>query len=175
MIKYRYARGANQTRVNVTALTSEARYENAPYTCFGCGGELIANLGAKKIKHFSHKGAHACRPESYLHKLAKHAFFDIYSECLREGAPFFLVQDVPAYCDHFQKILGRACTIGHERKHDLTRFFPKIRLEVPFKGVVPDILLQSADGQEQLFVEMAVTHHCDYEKRNLGVRIVEIT
>jgi hypothetical protein len=44
-ITYRYAKGSDNSRVDVLNLDSEKRYYLAPYTCIGCGGELVPNLG----------------------------------------------------------------------------------------------------------------------------------
>jgi hypothetical protein len=174
MIKYRYALGSNDSAVNVTILTDATRYSLAPYTCFGCGREMVANLGTQKIKHFSHKSVGTCHPESYLHRLAKRVFLDRYTRSLTGSTPFYLVQKVPGECSHYSDLFDQPCSLTRSRRHDLTRYFTKITIETPINGVVPDALLTSDDEQGRLFVEFAVTHKCDESKIALGERIIEI-
>lgn len=174
MTKYRYAYGADQSIVDVHQLTPNSRYKFTPYICFGCGGELIPNLGKIKIKHFSHKASSSCSRETYLHKLSKDAFFRTYKKCLDEKKAFVLNSIFPATCNRFKKEIGQSCSIEKSLDVDLTKHFKIIALEKMYDGFVPDILLLSNDKSEVMFIEIAVTHKCDDAKINLGKRIIEI-
>lgn len=174
MIRYRFAFGTSGSVVDVVSLTPETRHDLSPYACPGCGRELIANLGMKKVNYFSHKIADRCNAETYLHSLGKHAFFSEYWKCIDEGTPFVVRQKVPGECNREYELLGGTCTLEKVREHDLTRYFRKASLETPIDGIIPDVLLTSEDGKEQLFVEVAVTHKCEPEKIARGTRIIEI-
>jgi hypothetical protein len=174
MTKYRYARGSDQSIVDVLGMESEQRHECAPYVCFGCGGELIPNLGKKKVKHFAHKPAGTCSRETYLHELAKDAFFRTYSRCLTEQTPYVFKTGFPATCHHYQSEFGETCSITKVIDVSLTRLCKNIAVEQPYQGFIPDILLSTEDGSEVLFFEMAVTHSSDENKIRSGHRIIEI-
>lgn len=173
-IRYRYAKGSDRSIVDVRKLDSEKRHDLAPYLCLGCGGELIPNLGQKKVKHFSHKSACACSRETYLHKLAKEEFLRIYSQCLANDSPFIFESTFPAICNHFEKDFGESCKTKRLLEVDLTKHFSSIELEQSYSGFIPDILLSNEDASEVIFVEIAVSHRCEENKIKLGERIVEI-
>ena len=174
MIKYKYAKCSESSLVDINDIKRESRYELAPYTCFGCGGELVPNLGKIKVKHFSHKTSEACSRETYLHNLAKNAFLEKYTQCLDERKPFILNSTFPVTCNKFIKEIGQPCITSRIVGVDLTKYFKMISLEKGFDGFVPDITLQSDDKLQSMFIEMAVTHKCDDNKINSGNRIIEI-
>jgi len=174
MTKYRYAYGSDQSIVDVHQLTPNSRYKFTPYICFGCGGELIPNLGKIKIKHFSHKASSSCSRETYLHKLSKDTFFRTYKKCLDNNKSFVLNSTFPAICNHYKNVVGESCNINKSIDVDLTKHFKMIALEKEYSGFVPDILLSSEDRSEVLFIELVVTHKCEDNKVNLGKRIIEI-
>lgn len=174
MIKYRYARGSDQSIVDVYRMARDERHKYAPYICFGCGSELVPNLGTKKIKHFSHKTAGTCSRETYLHELAKDAFFRTYTKCLDEKKAFIFESSFPATCNKFYAEIGETCSINKIIDIDLTKHFKNIYLEKGYEGFIPDILLTSEDELEVLFIEIAVSHKCEDQKIKLGKRIIEI-
>lgn len=174
MVKYRYAKGSDQSMIDAHVMNPEQRHDLAPYCCFGCGGELIPNLGQKRIKHFSHKSAGACSRETYLHELGKDAFLRKYTQCLKGGVPYIFRASFPAICIHYQVEMGISCKTKMMRDIDLTRHFKNIEIEKACKGFKPDILLSSDDGAEVLFIEIAVTHKCEENKIRSGNRIIEI-
>lgn len=174
MIRYRYALESSGKIADVTELQPEERHQRAPYLCLGCGRELIANLGTKRRKHFSHRPGNICSRETYLHKLGKQIFYERYTQCLEEGLPFEVELSVPGQCNRYRDLLGGPCRIERSRRFDLTRYFREIKLEVPVDRVIPDVLLRSEDASEHLFIEFAVTHKCEPEKVGRGDRIIEI-
>ncbi len=174
MTKYRYARGSDESVVDVHSMEPEHRHDLAPYYCFGCGGELIPNLGQKKIKHFSHKSAGTCSRETYLHELGKDAFLRKYTQCLKDEKPYIFKSSYPATCNRYQSEIGETCKTKKIVDIDLTRYFKAIELEKPYNGFKPDILVSTADGAQVLFIEIAATHKCEENKINSGNRIIEI-
>ena len=173
MITYRFARGVSSHLVDVTKLTELTRRLDGPYSCFGCGGELIANLPISKSKYFSHKSSDQCSFETYLHSLAKHSFFQEYQDALNSGTPFFLEVRQQAECNRHQQNLGQTCSTSIVRPFDLTSVYKYIGIETEHDGFRPDVLLTS-DTAPPLFVEIAVTHKCSLEKIASGIRILEI-
>jgi len=173
-IAYRYAKGSDNSRVDVLELDSEKRNDLAPYSCIGCGGELIPNLGQVRVKHFCHKSAGTCSGETYLHQLAKEGFLTKYKQCLADEVPFVFEATFPAVCNHFEKKVGQSCKTEKLRKIDLTKYFKSVELEKTSCGFIPDILLSTEDGSEVLFVEIAVSHKCEENKIKSGKRIIEI-
>jgi hypothetical protein len=173
-MKYQYAKSKNKSYVDVTKLNHENRNKWAPYYCFGCGNELIPNLGEKKIKHFSHKTTCECSKETYLHQLAKNIFFSKYNECLINNKPFLYIRPINQLCTYMQNFTGETCTKTVEEKIDLTKYFKNLIMEKKFNGFIPDILLYSTTKSEVLFIEIAVTHQCEEKKITSGNRILEI-
>ena len=173
-IRYRYAKGSDNSIIDVHDLVPEKRRDLAPYSCLGCGGELVPNLGQIKAKHFSHKTADTCSRETYLHKLAKEGFLRIYTQCLAHESAFIFVSAFPAVCNHYQSQFGQSCKTEKVVEVDLTKHFKSIELEKPYSGFTPDILLSADDGSEVLFVEIAVSHKCEASKIKFGKRIIEI-
>ncbi len=159
--------------VDITELSESTRRTGAPYYCFGCGGELIANLPVSKSQYFSHKSSGNCSFETYLHSLAKKSFLKHYQDALNSNTPFFLEIKRPAKCNRHLQNLGYVCTTSIIHPFDLTSVYKYVSLEIDHAGFRPDILLTS-DKAPPLFIEIAVTHKCSVEKINSGIRILEI-
>ena len=174
MIKYRYAIGNDGNSVDVSDLTKETRRKNAPYICYGCGKELIPNLGKKKVKHFSHMETCECSVETYLHELGKLTFIKEYKDCLTNEQPFLFTTENPAVCTYYKDLINETCENRKLVEFDLTKVFKIIILETHYKGFVPDILLLSDDKSDALFIEIVVTHESEKEKIDSGYRIIEI-
>jgi hypothetical protein len=175
MIKHRFAKTTVEPIVDIQLLKNSNRHELAPYSCFGCGGELIPKLGEVKIKHFAHKNKDFCSQETYLHKLAKDAFRWRYEKCLAAGKAYKLTLNYPATCDRYEALVGLCRGKNIPKNIDLTKHFKSIYVEKAFRGFVPDIRLSSIKDEENLFVEIAVTHKCEESKIELGERILEIS
>lgn len=172
MSQYGYGYDANHNLVIVSSLTKEDRKRLAPFTCIGCGEELIARLGEINVKHFAHKHSLECNGETYLHKLSKVYFYRTYQRCLEQNQPFNLVVEYSQHCDFFEAQFGECCKRTLTQTHDLTKFFTSVALEQKDGEFIPDALLSSRKG-ERLYIEMAVTHFSSEEKINSGTRILE--
>ena len=164
-ILYRYALDPSGQPFDVTTLQRDAFDREQEFRCVGCEGVMVARLGERNARHFAHKGASEnCAEESYLHELAKVTFYREYLSCLEQERAFDLVRTEPTVCDHYQAKYGYTCKQTEVRRHDLTSFFDQAFLEKTHGGFRPDILLQSTKTGNVLFVEIAVTHHCEPEK-----------
>lgn len=172
-IKYRYALNQNNNTVDVFQLDKTTIKEQL-YTCLGCGNQLIPVLGKQVQKHFRHKHQGDCCPETYLHKLAKQKFFDIYSNCINNNIPFLINFHQEHHCKDLHHIYSKTCKVKCELKSfNLVKYFNQIYLEKKEGSFIPDLLLVSKTG-EKLFLEIAVTHYSSEEKLKSNYRIIEL-
>lgn len=148
------------------------------YVCPNCEGILIPRKGKIKAHHFAHKAEDNCSYESYLHKIAKIKFFDTYNRCLLTNTPFTLSWNEKRTCTSCRSIegIGISCQLENEpRLIDLTETFDVITEEKKHGDFIADILLESTKTDKVLFIEFAVTHKCEREKRISGFPIIEIS
>lgn len=174
-IKYRYAADNNEQIVDVFSLKRDET-RNSTFWCLGCDNILVPVLGEKRSKHFRHKADTevSCSLETYLHKLAKTKFYEIYQLCLKQSLPFKIEYQVDEICTGYKSDYSFLCERGKATKQfDLTKYFPFIQLEKKEGKFVPDVLLIS-NKKEKLFVELAVTHEATQEKIQSGYRIIEL-
>ena len=175
MVKYRFAIDSADRIIDAEAFPDHAG--SSLYWCVSCGQELIAKVKGKiKRPHFAHKHQVECNGETYLHRLAKLAFLESYSECLREDAPFLVSICVPKYCDRFKQIISCFSRLpDSQHEYDLTSYYQQIDVETREGSFVPDIMLKSKSRpDEKVFVEIAVTHFLSEAKSSSGHRIIEI-
>jgi len=174
MIKYKFAYDSRNQTIDIQTLSKESK--RGEFRCLGCGRELVAVLGEKRVKHFRHKVIEVdCSPETYLHKLAKTRFYETYQNCLAKNQPFNIEVKTNKVCNFYQEDFCRSCKIGVSyRNFDLTKYFKKIFMECREGAFIPDVLLE-AENQDKIFVEIAVTHRSSQEKVKSGYRIIELT
>lgn len=174
MIKYKFAKDENEKLIDIDSLNVGNRVISQFY-CIGCGNELIARLGKIKVHHFAHKMVVSCSGETYLHLLGKQLFFENYSECLKSKRSFTIEIYQNRTCNHFENELSVKCKLPTvTTKFDLTHYFDKISIETRESSFIPDIMLTSKNGQDKIFIEIAVTHHSTAEKLNSNYRIIEL-
>ncbi|KAB2807664.1 competence protein CoiA family protein [Phaeocystidibacter luteus] len=173
MIQYQYALDAGEELVDINDLNREALDEEG-YVCLSCRNPLIPRLGKKKAHHFAHKKHVNCSPETYLHKLGKQVFFDVYTTCLETRIPFFIELQQDVECNHFQETIGFSCMDDKKlKKFDLTRYFKIIEYEQRDGQFIPDLLLLNETRKEKVYVEIAVTHKLSEQKENSEFKIIE--
>lgn len=173
MIKYKFAYNSHNQTVDVQTLLRENKAEK--FRCLGCGHEVVAVLGEKRVKHFRHKVIIEinCSPETYLHKLAKIRFYEIYQNCLKNNEPFTIKFLVSSVCNFYQNDFLTLCKLDSDKKEfDLLKYFKKIYMECQEGNFIPDILLE-AENQEKIFFEVVVTHSSSQKKIKSGYRIIE--
>jgi hypothetical protein len=69
-----WARDREGAKVRASRLAAADRRARAPFTCLGCGEELVPHLGRIRAPHFAHRAGSRCpltAPESALHLDAK--------------------------------------------------------------------------------------------------------
>ena len=84
-IKYRYALDEGQRVVDVEELTEADRKD---YECLACSHTVRPVMGKLRRKHFRHQVDVGCSEETYLHRLGKLIFQQVYQRCLDAGRPF---------------------------------------------------------------------------------------
>lgn len=174
MIKFHSAKDANGKTVHISEVTKDNR---ARYYCIGCAQEMSAVLGDKREHHFRHKGEH-CSWESYLHKLAKIRLKErFYSQ-----KEFIIKYGVEYKCDKFQnckwgsRYRKPSCNGKGIEVVDLKKYYDTCKEEVFYNGFIADLLLSSSEDPNRppVFLEISVTHDCEPEKVNSGIRIIEL-
>ncbi|EKD40803.1 MAG: hypothetical protein ACD_74C00158G0002 [uncultured bacterium] len=168
--KYRYALDEHGLGIDIFSLSDIDRKD---YRCFGCGNIVRPVLPKTRKKHFRHKTQVACSPETYLHKIGKLLFEKNYRRCLDLHIPFLVEYPVPVVCNACTPT--RECKIeGEFKTFDLTRVFEVVHVEKSDGALVPDLLLESKDGKQKIYIEIAVTHPCSQAKIDSGAKIIEI-
>jgi len=174
-VKYQYALNSKDEILNINALTKNDENRREIYRCISCEKSLRPVLGEVRKKHFRHVVEANCNPETYLHQLAKRLFFQVYTDCLETGSPFYIELYENWVCTSCSDEFGIRCELDPKLiKFDLVKLFPKISIETPDGIFIPDILLSNGNG-EKLFIEFVVTHVSSEEKRNSGARIIELS
>ncbi|MBD2568519.1 competence protein CoiA family protein [Anabaena lutea] len=173
-VKYQYAINSTGRTINVDNLIASSEVRREQFKCISCDNLLVPVLGEKRRKHFRHKADIECSPETYLHKLAKLKFYEIYNTCLQEHQPFWIEISFTKYCSFYEEEFLVPCIFSKgKHKFDLTQYFKDIKLEPKDGSFIPDLLLSNEKG-EKIFVEIAVTHKSTLEKRQSEQRIIEI-
>jgi len=173
-MQYRYALDKDNSIVDVFTLERHTLNFGSVFKCIGCCGEVVAKLGNIKVKHFAHKSlTDNCNGETYLHQLSKKVFYAEYKKCLENSQPFYLTWDEPIICDYFEKNYRFTCDCTETKNYDLTRYFDLISVEKSYHGFVADVLLHSSKNDKVIFVEFVVSHKCEENKLNSGIRIIE--
>jgi hypothetical protein len=177
-VRYRFALNADHRLVDVNDLVRITGASAREYfECVGCGRRLVAHLKDDlRARHFAHFRADECVGyETYLHKAAKAAFLETYLDCLANQKPFTLRVPVADICTELRAELGFVCARPSYREINLTRWFDSAIEEARFEAFKPDVLLMSSNNGRSMFVELAVTHRCEQQKIDCGVRILELS
>lgn len=164
--------------VGIDSLTRESSHTHK-FFCPYCHREMYPTFGPIRVNHFRHNGA-KCTPDKYLHALAEKTFEDEYRYCIEKRIPFILKIHSPVECFKLceNKKNGICTKHGNIQTIDLTKRYSKIRTEqrIVFSDHfrIPDILLSSdMEEEDNLWVEIWVTHETTENKRNEG-KILEI-
>lgn len=115
--------------------------------CPACEADLVARKGSNE-HHFAHRANKSCAKayETAIHKLAK----QVIEEAHKVGLP-----EVRAVAGEEERLLFT------EQVFELD----SVTLEKGLPGMRPDIIARS--GDRELLIEVAVTHFCDENKKEL--------
>ena len=174
-VKYHNALDENGRLVSVKQAYLE-RDEGHTYRCLGCGAGMVARLGEVRTWHFAHRGDEVhCGTETYLHQLAKHRIKDKF-----EKESSFLVG---YYRDVKCSDMGTCPFAKDEECHsykletfDLKQFYDTCQEEQTVGEYIADLLLTNSakPNREPVLIEIQVSHKSTPQKRDSGLRILEI-
>lgn len=138
-------------------------------------------MGEINVHHFAHKVECSCNRESYLHKVAKSKFKEIYDS----SSEFILEYRIKEVCPY--KKDSSSCIFANNNCYsygktihylDLKKTFNQCLIEEPLNNgqFYADILLKDSSGKSDkvLLIEFWHSHKCDKQKINSGYPIVEI-
>lgn len=176
MITYQYAQSDDGASWNIADVSDEYRKQHR-FTCFGCGNRMSAVLGKNREIHFRHYQECACSKETYLHKLGKQKFLDLYYENRAKGIPLTIEFQQEHYCDKKGCPFNAKRPCEAEPTNEDFYILPNYSIcEVepfdPETNLRPDVLLKDADGKK-LYIEIAVTHESTENKIASGIPILE--
>jgi len=161
-----WARDRDGKLVPARALDAATRRSRAPFTCPGCGEELVARLGTQRARHFAHRPGAACpltAPETALHFNAKTRLLALCGEAFGGVRRVVLLTRCPA------------CRRPDPR--DLGALGDAAAAEGAVGLFRADVLVSRA-GAPALAVEVLVTHAVDSAKEaaltGSGVPAVEV-
>lgn len=185
-IKYQRAYIDNDPEkiISIKEITKENRNQYK-YYCIGCGKELLPRAIESKYRkpHFYHKEIVECSGETYLHKLAK----KVIKKKFNEQSSFIVGYPVNSNCSKTDcKYYSPYCRESDSLYQiNLKDYYDTCEEESPVKGFeeesldkvfIADILLTNSTKPdiEPVLIEICVSHPCDEEKRNSGLKIIEI-
>ena len=174
-IKYHYAYNELDELVAIEDV-DEAYRDAHTFHCISCGAEMIAKLGKVNAHHFAHKiEQEPCGSETYLHKLAK----VILKQKFYSSASFEISYSrhlVCAKANECQFYVDRECQSTIPETFDLKQFYDTCAEEQEVDGFIADLLLTDSTGKykQPVLLEIVVTHKSTKEKRESGLKIVEI-
>lgn len=176
MIKYKFAKNENGVLFNIEDVTPDISKANK-FLCIGCGLPMRAGLGEINKHYFAHnapEAQRACNRETYLHKLGKRFFIDLYNKHQKEGTPFLIGIKHPGECEKEACPYGldKPCSIYIDDSLDILPKYNQCYEEEWDQQFKPDILLQNDSGA-RLYIEIAVTHPCSTEKIESNIPIIE--
>lgn len=178
MAQYRYAKNDRGVLYDIEDVTPDIR-KNTNFFCVGCGCSMRAGLGKVREHYFAHQNSDAerqCNQETYLHKLGKRSFLELYQQHKTAGTRMVVAFKRPTLCEISN------CTYGQTEPCrgsvvEMYEIYPRYShaVEEEWDEVYkPDIRLTNEAG-ETLFIEILVTHPCSEEKINYGVPIIEFS
>lgn len=180
MTKYLFGKNSSGDIVSVYDLIDQPQESWGIISCLGCGELLVPKVKGKiMVPHFAHKKLQECHGETYLHKLGKIMFLELYKDSLANNIPFFIDVSYSKKCtkyDHLNVTPAKDCNLGCSIKvFDLTDYYQEIVLEERDGKFIPDLLLRSQKKpDEKIYIEIAVTSFLSEKKQRSGTRVIEI-
>lgn len=147
------------------------------YFCVSCHGRmrLAGGDNTQMQLHFRHiePGAgHPFAEETFLHDYAKH-YIAKQIETSEEFDIGYWTSEI--CCNDNCPLNNHDCRQNILKSYNLKQYYDTVQVEVWRNGFKPDILVTSKRFAESpIFIEIAVTHECEPEKIQSGIRIIEI-
>ena len=174
-VKYNYALDEQGRLMSIKQAYLE-RNEGHTYHCIGCGAGMIARLGEVHDWHFAHRGDELhCGTETYLHLVAKR----LVKEKFEKDEQFMVGYYRDVKCSD-----AASCPFAKEEEchtykletFDLKEFYDTCEEEKSVGDYIADLLLtnSSKPDREPVLFEIQVSHKSTPQKRDSGLRIIEI-
>jgi predicted RNA-binding Zn-ribbon protein involved in translation (DUF1610 family) len=161
-----WARDRDGAITPVRTLDAASRRARAPFTCPGCGDELVARLGAVRARHFAHRPGSTCpltAPETALHFNAKERLLALCAEAFAGRTAVTLL----TRCGACRRLDARP----------LRALGDAAAAEGAVGALRADVLV-TRRGAPAVALEVLVTHAVDAAKEALlsaaGVPVVEV-
>ena len=172
-LKYTYALDKNENCIGI----GNAQ-KGIEYRCPHCKGEMVVKEGSIKVKHYAHKiRPQNCSYETYLHALAKKRI----EEWFNSDSALNISFRTKDRCSNFEHCLWNHddytsyCEKKSSRSFNLKNYYNVITREKTYKGFRADLLLSDSENRhEPIFIEILVSHQCEKEKIESGMRIIEV-
>ncbi|HET6410998.1 MAG TPA: competence protein CoiA family protein [Anaeromyxobacter sp.] len=165
-VRLAWARDRDGQKVRASRLASKDRHLRAPFSCLGCGEELVPHLGRIRSPHFAHRPGSNCpftAPETALHQDAKQRILSLCEDALAGRRRV--------------RVLSRCPTCRRPDPLDLGAAGDAAFAEAKVGSLRADVLL-CRERRPVLAFEVRVTHAVEKEKETLllsaGVRAVEV-
>lgn len=164
--------------VEITSVTEKDRRKE--YFCISCGAEMHPVLGSKKEHYFRHSGV-SCSWDDFIHKYAEEKIKEAFDNSDTFLIPYNRHNKCPEAdnCLLYRRFAFSKCD-GIIESLDLKKWYDTCEVEKEYwagdKKYIADILLTNSknEGQKPLFLEIFHTHKCTDDKRNSGIKIIEI-
>lgn len=178
-LKYTYALDETKTRL---VHINDAQKGSVYYCLNSACNELMSVRGGSKRKtHFYHiKNGDKCSYDNYLHTLAQKKF----TEWFESGRYFNIELKKRAVCSNYENCIWKSdndelnddCIKHYFSSYTLNQIYNKIEREKKHDNYIWDLLLTDCDNHNKspLALEIYVTHKCDEDKINSGLRIIEV-
>lgn len=172
-VKYRYAHNLDHELIEI----HKAHAVGGDYYCPQCGSKMICKCGSKKAWHFAHDKVE-CDYNNYLHTIAEERIFKWFNT----SREIPLVLQTNRICENHRNckfFREESCCMEIETEEfNLKDYYTLCEKEKSHEKnghrFVADLLcLPKNDKNDPLFIEICVTHPCEEEKLNSGLRIIE--
>ena len=172
-VKYRYALNKNNELIEI----HDAHRAGGEYYCPQCGDQMVCRCGTKNAWHFAHVKA-KCNYDNYLHTIAEQRILEWFNNtndislvlqaneiCERHNACVFYRKEI---C---QKVINT-------KAFNLKQYYSSCEKEKHYEKngqkYIADLLCYPVNEKnEPLFIEICVSHPCEKEKLDSGIRIIE--
>lgn len=173
--KYKFVKDSNGELIDIDNITQDNKKND--YYCIECSDTMIAAFGQKR-KYFRHKGEVTCNKERYLHKLGK-MFFKKMFETNKEFLINYIAEKkcIKSECFFNNTQRNKNCKTQQVIKTiNLKNEYDVCEEESGYNGFIADLKLSNSQRPdiEPIFIEIYVTHSCEPEKINSGIKIIEI-
>lgn len=160
-----YALDENQNLVNI-----KEAVKNQKYFCPSCKSEMILKQGNIRKHHFAHK-IENCSYDKYLHSIAELMIANWFKNSDKINLSISCYDKCNKYkdCAIFNEYF---CTKLNYQTHNLKTYYKECKTEYKYNNFIADIFCEHT--KSPIFIEIYVTHECSQEKKNSGIKIIEI-